>query len=603
MENQINKQEKIRNIRNFVIISHIDHGKSTLADRFLELTKTIPGREMRPQFLDSMDLEREKGITIKMHPCKMLYRAKDGKEYILNLIDTPGHIDFYYETSRALACVEGAILLVDAQKGIQAQTIFNLEMAKRQGLKIIGVVNKIDLADAEIEKTRNELAKILGTTEEEIFLISAKEGTNVKKLLESAIKEFPAPKENNGTETKALIFDSKYDSFSGVIAYVRIFQGSIKKGDKIYLLGQKVQAVAKEIGFFLPGLEETQVLFSGEVGYIKTNIKEPGLVMVGDTISLSQNASLLPGYKKSSPVIFLTVYPREANEFSALKESLEKLKLTDPSFTYQLESSSLGRGIRIGFLGSLQAEIILKRLRNEYNLDLISTAPQTIFKITTKNGKELVVSSPEKWPDASLISETLELFAGVEIVSPDKFFGQIFKLFKNREITITKTESISREKSIIFAEGPLREIISGSFYDKLKGVTEGYASFSFNLIGFRKAKLTKVDILLAGRKEEAFSRIVPTDKAYQEGRKIVNRLKEALPAQQFELVIQAAVGGKIIARENIRARRKDVTAKLYGGDVTRKKKLLEKQKRGKIKLKNKAKIKIPTQVYLEVFKV
>ncbi len=603
MENEGGEKNKIRN---FVIISHIDHGKSTLADRFLEITGTVSAGKMRAQFLDSMDLEREKGITIKMHPCKMNYNG-----FTLNLIDTPGHIDFSYETSRALACVEGAVLLVDAQKGIQAQTLFNLEMASAQGLKIIGAVNKIDIEEADSQRARKELAKVLNVSQEKISMVSAKKGTNVKNLLEKIIRLVPPPKNEKGVSVsksddshslKALIFDSKYDPFLGVIVYVRVFSGSVTKGDKIYFLGQKASSSVKEVGYFTPELKESASLRSGEIGYIKTSIKDPNLVRVGDTVAINESLTPLPGYRKPSPVIFLAIYPYDPNQFSLLRESLNKLKLTDPSFIYQPESSSLGRGFRIGFLGSLQAEIILRRLKNEYGLDLISTSPQTIFKIITKKGEEKIISSPNKWPDQSFIKETMELFAKIEIISPDKFFGKIFKVFEGKESIIKRVEPISFEKSIIFGEGPLREIIGGTFYEDLKGATEGYASFSFEITEFKKSDLVKMDILLAGKKEEAFSKIVPKGKAYQEGRKLIGKLKEALPSQQFELAIQAVVGGRVIARESIKARRKDVTAPLYGGDVTRKKKLLEKQKRGKMKLKSRANIRIPNEVYLKVFK-
>jgi len=592
-----NKESCLSRIRNFSIISHIDHGKSTLADRFLEITKTVSEEKIQPQHLDSMSLEREKGITIKMHPVRMNYRL-GGADYILNLIDTPGHIDFNYEISRALYCVEGAILLVDATKGIQAQTLFNLEEAKRQQLKIIGAVNKIDLPQSRIKETRRELAKILEQEEKDIFLISAKTGENVEKLLETIIEKVPPPKlsfkkESSEKEThflKALIFDSKYDSFSGVIAFVRIFQGEVKKGDSIYLMAQKIEAQVKEVGIFSPELNPKESLIPGEIGYIKTGIKEPGIVRVGDTITelkvkneklkvmgkVRTKVEPLPGYKEPQPVLFLSLYPEDSSQFDSLKLGLEKLKLTDPSLNFQLESKeALGRGFRIGFLGSLQAEIILRRINEEFGLNIISTSPQVVFKVLTKDGEEIDVSSPEKWPDPSKINE----------------------------VSIDSIESLGSDKAVLTGEAPLRKIITGKFYDDIKGKTQGYASFSFKQKGYKKSDLVKLDILIGGKKEDAFSKIVSKKEAYQEGKSILLKLKKFLPPQQFTLKLQAAIGGKIIASESIRALRKDVTAPLYGGDFTRKRKLLEIQKKGKKKLKEKAgKIKIPSRVFLEMIK-
>lgn len=603
-------------IRNFSIISHIDHGKSTLADRFLEITKTISVQNLKPQYLDSMSLEREKGITIKMHPVKMKYRYK-GEEYTLNLIDTPGHIDFNYEISRALYCVEGAILLVDATKGVQAQTLFNLEEAKRQNLKIIGAVNKIDLPQARVRETRRELAKILNQKEEEIFLISAKTGENVKELLEFVIENVPPPKElsfkitESGSLGCGLIFDSKYDSFSGVVAFVRLFQGVFNEGDNIYLVAQKIQAQVKEVGIFSPDLVPATLLRAGEIGYIKTGVKEPGIVRVGDTVvkfSASNfqfsNIQSLPGYKEPQPVLFLSLYPEDSSQFDALKLALEKLRLTDPSLNFQLESKeSLGRGFRIGFLGSLQAEIILRRINEEFNLEIVSTSPQVVFKVVTKNGEEIYVSSPEKWPDPAVIKETLEPQAVVEIITPSGFLNQVFKILNNYEVSIESIDSLSAEKVVLQGEAPLRKVITGKFYDDIKSKTQGYASFSFKQSGYKPADLIKLDILIAGKKEEAFSKIVARKEAYQEGKSILLKLKKFLPPQQFVLKLQAAIGSRIIASESIRALRKDVTAPLYGGDFTRKKKLLEIQKRGKKKLKERAgKIKIPSKVFLEMMK-
>jgi len=616
-------------IRNFVIISHVDHGKSTLADRFLDITGAVGRGKMQAQFLDSMDLEREKGITIKMHPIRLLYKQpqsqkskiksqNEGNEiYILNLIDTPGHIDFSYEISRALACCEGAVLLVDVKQGIQAQTLFNLEQAQKQGLVIIGCVNKVDLAsDEQIEASKKELADILGKKTSEILSVSGKTGQGVNDLLEKIISDMPSPVMSFEDGFKGLIFDSKYDSFSGVVAYVRVFDGEVKRGDKIDLLVGGWSSEVKEVGYFNPALIQSQTLKQGEIGYIKTGIKVPDKVRVGDTIVKlkTQNLKLkneeegnyrkpLQGYRDPQPVLFLSLYPSVADEFDMLKDALLKHKLNDPAFSFQIESQmALGRGFRCGFLGSLHAEITVGRLKNEFNLNLIATSPQVVFKAILKNGKTVEISSPAMYPDVSLIQETQEPWVSVEIITPNQYFNQLFRIFPVFEITLESTHSLTKDKSLLQAKAPLREIISGSFYEKLKSSTEGYASFSFEQIGYQKADLAKVDILVAGEKEEAFAKILTRDKAHSEIKKFLEKLKDALPAQQFALAIQASIGGKIIARETVSALRKDVTAKLYGGDVTRKKKLLEAQKKGKQKLKNRARVNIPAQVFLNILK-
>ena len=604
----------MENIRNFVIISHIDHGKSTLADRFLDITGAISKGKMQDQFLDSMDLEREKGITIKMHPVRLNYQLSN-TDYILNLIDTPGHIDFSYEISRALACVEGAVLLVDVKQGIQAQTLFNLEQAQKQGLTIIGCVNKIDLANEEqIKDSKKELGDILGKKTDEILAISGKTGQGVNELLGKIISDIPSPNDptpqpqaeewGRVADFQGLIFDSKYDSFSGVVAYVRVFQGEIKRGDKIDLLAGNYSSEVKEVGYFNPALIQSQVLKQGEIGYIKTGIKIPDKVKVGDTICFTKHhLKQLAGYREPQPVLFLSLYPSLADEFDMLKDALLKHKLNDPAFSFQIESQmALGRGFRCGFLGSLHAEITVGRLKNEFGLNLIATSPQVIFKAFLKNGKTIDVSSPALWPDVSLIQETQEPWVEVEIITPNQYFNQLFRMFPAFEITLESTHSLTKEKSFLAAKAPLREIISGSFYERLKSSTEGYASFSFKQIGYQKAELVKVDVLVAGEKEEAFAKILTKEKAFSEIKKFLEKLKEVLPPQQFALSLQASIGGKIIARETISALRKDVTAKLYGGDVTRKKKLLEAQKKGKQKLKNRARVNIPAQVFLDILK-
>ncbi|MEK7103892.1 MAG: translation elongation factor 4, partial [Patescibacteria group bacterium] len=566
------------------------------------------------QFLDSMDLEREKGITIKMHPVRLNYQLSN-TDYILNLIDTPGHIDFSYEISRALACVEGAVLLVDVKQGIQAQTLFNLEQAQKQGLTIIGCVNKIDLANEEqIKDSKKELGDILGKKTDEILAISGKTGQGVNELLGKIISDIPSPNDptpqpqaeewGRVADFQGLIFDSKYDSFSGVVAYVRVFQGEIKRGDKIDLLAGNYSSEVKEVGYFNPALIQSQVLKQGEIGYIKTGIKIPDKVKVGDTICFTKHhLKQLAGYREPQPVLFLSLYPSLADEFDMLKDALLKHKLNDPAFSFQIESQmALGRGFRCGFLGSLHAEITVGRLKNEFGLNLIATSPQVIFKAFLKNGKTIDVSSPALWPDVSLIQETQEPWVEVEIITPNQYFNQLFRMFPAFEITLESTHSLTKEKSFLAAKAPLREIISGSFYERLKSSTEGYASFSFKQIGYQKAELVKVDVLVAGEKEEAFAKILTKEKAFSEIKKFLEKLKEVLPPQQFALSLQASIGGKIIARETISALRKDVTAKLYGGDVTRKKKLLEAQKKGKQKLKNRARVNIPAQVFLDILK-
>lgn len=627
--------------KNFSIIAHISHGKSTLADRFLELTKTISQKAMRAQYLDSMPLEREKGITIKMHPVRLVWKIPNqaetlnpksetlnslgfrnsnlgfaGSEYILNLIDTPGHIDFCYETSRALACVEGAVLLVDVMKGIQAQTLFNLQQAREQDLKIIGAVNKIDLAtEAQIIKTKRELADVLSVPEKEIFAISAKDGTNVEAFLKAIIERIPPPRikvrpsGDLGLTLKALVFDSKYDLFSGVIAYVRVFEGEIKRGDKIYLIAQDQPTEVKEVGYFSPQLKPCSGLKAGEIGYIKTGVKTASKVKVGDTIIKAlpvgnkAKAYPLPGYREPQPVLFLSLYPHNADDFERLKEGLEKLKLNDPALGFQPESKmALGRGFRTGFLGSLHAEITIRRLKAEFGLDLIATSPQVIFKVLTQNKKEIFVSSPALWPSPDQLLETQEPWVELEIVTPNTYFNAVFKILKNFSASLKETKYLGQEKSILLAEVPLREIVSGNFYDRLKSSTQGYASFNFKPIGFRQSPLVKMNILIAGVPEESLSRIVPRDKTFSEGKKFLQKLKEVLPPQQFAVSLQAAVYGKIIARETIRALRKDVTAPLYGGDVTRKRKLLDAQKKGKKKLKEKGRVHIPAETFLEILK-
>jgi GTP-binding protein LepA len=558
---------------------------------------------MKPQYLDMMELEREKGITIKMQPVRMEYEH-NGQKYILNLIDTPGHVDFSYEVSRSLEAVEGAILLVDASKGIQAQTLANLDLVKKQNLVIIPAVNKIDMAQAETEKTIDEVATLLEIDKKDILKISGKLGTNVDKILDSVIFKVPSPEINMEAPFRALIFDSVYDSYKGVIAFVRVIDGKIKNGQKIRLLAAKTKSEAREIGYFKPQLVKQDELLSGEIGYVATGIKEPGLVRTGDTIALDdgQKVEPLPGYKEASPMVFASFYPENPDDFAILKDALGKLKLTDPALVYEQETKeALGRGFRCGFLGTLHTEIISERLSREFNLELVISTPSVVYKVIDSKGNEELIYSATDWPDQSNIKESQEPWVDLEIITPVEFIGGISEILKGLRTSYIDTKYISFNRAILIYEAPLAEIIT-NFYDKLKGVSKGYASMNYKVIGYRKSNLVKMEILIAGVKEEAFSKIVPNEKSFQEGKNLVVKLKENLPSQQFSVALQAIVGGKIIARETMKSRMKDVTGYLYGGDYSRKRKLLEKQKKGKKLLKEKGVVRVPTKVFLEVFR-
>lgn len=591
------------NTRNFLITAHIDHGKSTLADRFLELTGTVDKRKMQPQYLDMMDLERERGITIKMQPVRMEY-----KEYVLNLIDTPGHVDFSYEVSRSLAAVEGAILLVDATQGIQAQTLANLDLAKKQNLVIIPVVNKIDMPQAKTEETTEDLAKLLNVDRGEVLKISAKYNTNVAQVLGAVITKVPSPKGDEKKPLRALIFDSEYDHYKGVVAYVRVVDGEIGRGERILLMKTQTEGEVKELGYFKPEFSSQEKLSAGEIGYIATGIKEPGKVRVGDTIVISNvkcrmsNVEPLPGYQESKPVVFASFYLENPDDYDLLKEALAELKLSDASLTFEPEfKEALGRGFRCGFLGSLHAEIISERLRREFNLNLVISSPSVIYKIGDKKGKGCFIYSVSGWPDESKIESIEEPYAKLELITPTVYLGRILEILENLGGKHLSTRTFGTDRLLLIYEAPLREVIVG-LYDKIKGATQGYASMNYEILDYRPADLIKLDVLIHGRKEEAFSKIVPRERAYQEGSAAVKKLKELLPAQLFSVALQAAVGGKIIARETIRAKGKDVIAPLYGGDYTRKRKLLEIQKKGKQELKEKGRVRIPAKVFLEMFK-
>jgi len=590
----------MENIRNFVILAHVNHGKSTLADRFLEITKTIEKRKMREQFLDRMDLEREKGITIKLQPCRMEYQG-----FILNLIDTPGHVDFSYEVSRSLAAVEGAILLVDAGKGIQAQTLANLELAKKQNLVIVPVVNKIDLAQAKIEETVEEIANLLGIGREEVFLISAKYGLNIDQVLRAVIEKIPAPK-NSPLVTRgfrALVFDSQYDFYKGVIAFVRVFDGEVKKDQGLYLIQSRTKAEAKEVGIFKPELISTGALKAGEIGYIATGIKEPEKVRAGDTLcKRSLTIESLPGYQEPKSMVFASFYPEKA-AYELLKNGLAKLKLSDASLFFEPETKdSLGRGFRCGFLGSLHAEIISERLRREFGLDLIISSPSVAYKIIDKKKRTYFVCSASDWPGQEQIQETEEPWVRLEIITPIDFFGPVSELLKNLGGNYVATKHFSHNRLFLIYEIPFKSIIIG-FYDKLKSQSHGFASMNYHDLGYRKADLVRLEILVAGKKQEAFSKIVSSKDAYQQGKKIVEKLKKVLPVQLFSVPLQAVVSGKIIARETLSSRGKDVIAGLYGGDYSRKRKVLERQKKGKKALKQKGEVRIPQKVFLQMFQI
>ena len=605
----------MRNIRNFAIIAHIDHGKSTLADRFLELTATIDKRKMKEQFLDQMDLERERGITIKMQPVKMRYRF-NGSEYILNLIDTPGHVDFNYEVSRSLAAVEGAILLVDATQGIQAQTIGNFQLAKKQNLVIIPAINKIDLPNAQIKEVEKEIMSLCGVQPQEIYKVSAKTGEGVEKLLEAIIEKIPAPQSEENKPLRALVFDSLYDEHKGVISYVRIVDGSVKEGDYGFLMASQTVFKISEVGIFKPWLEKTNELRAGDIGYIVTGLKEPIKVRVGDTITIIPSSKIksknfdfifeqikpLPGYQEPEPMVFASVYPSSSDDINLLKNAILKLKLNDPSLVYKTEFFSiLGQGFCLGFLGLLHLEIVKERLEREYRVDVIFTTPSVNYKVILKDKSEKDVYRASDMPDFDKILKILEPWVRLEIVTPPKFLGAVMQLKDRHRLNYLTTEYLGNIMILIF-EAPLSEIIV-NFYDKLKSATEGYASMNYEFLEYREGDLVKLEILLAGEKEDSLAKIVHRSFALEEGRGMVEKLKSVLPRQNFTVAIQAMVENQIIARENLPALKKDVTGYLYGGDRTRKMKLWKKQKEGKKRLKERGRVHLSTKTYLDLLKM
>ena len=597
--------KEINKIRNFSIIAHIDHGKSTLADRLLEATSSVSKRGFKDQILDNMELERERGITIKSHPVRMEYQAEDGQVYELNLIDTPGHVDFSYEVSRSLAACEGALLLVDAAQGVQAQTIANAKLAMKQDLTIIPIINKIDLPASNVELCYEQLEETLAIPREEAILASAKDGRGIKEILEAVIKVIPAPKINkNLTGTNALIFDSTYDPYRGVINYVKIASGSLKKGSKIRLFTNSIQSEVKEVGYFKLGMEPAEELKVGSVGYIIANIKSPADTKIGDTITRMDDLSKepLPGFKEIRPMVFSGIYPIDTADYEQLKLSMAKLQLNDAAFVYQAESSvALGFGFRCGFLGLLHMEIIQERLRREYNMNIIATYPSVIYHVYLKDGSMLNVDNPVHLPETTRIDRIEEPIILASIMSPNLYIGDIMNLVMSKRGLCTCTESVDSDHVLITATLPLHEILL-DFYDKLKSVTRGYGSMDYEPHGYKRDAMVKLDILVHGEPVDAFSSIVHKDLAEIRGRQIAERLKDAIPQQMFQVPIQAAVGGKIIARETIRQMRKNVIAKCYGGDITRKRKLLEKQKEGKKKMKQIGKVNIPQEAFVKILK-
>ena len=593
-------------IRNFSIVAHIDHGKSTLADRILELTKSVPLREMENQLLDNMDLERERGITIKAHAVTLVYTAQNGEDYIFNLIDTPGHVDFNYEVSRSLAACEGAVLVVDASQGIEAQTLANTYLAVDAGLEIVPVVNKIDLPSADPERVCKEIEDVIGIPAMDAPRISAKTGENVGEVLERIVSDIPAPGGDETAPLQALIFDSYYDSYRGVIVYVRIKDGTVKPGDVIRMMATGGEFTVVECGFLrATNLEPAQALQAGEVGYIAASIKDVRQARVGDTVTLADRpaAEPLEGYRAVQPMVFCGIYPADGAHYTDLRDALEKLQLNDASLTFEPETSvALGFGFRCGFLGLLHMEIIQERLEREYDLDLITTAPSVVYKLTLTDGSVITIDNPTNYPDPTLIQSAEEPICNAHIYSPSEYVGNIMELCQERRGVFKDMKYLDTDRVDIHYELPLNEIVY-DFFDALKSRTRGYASFDYELMGYQPSKLVKLDIMLNGEIVDALSFIIHADKAYPRARKMAEKLKEKIPRQLFEVPIQACIGGKIIARETVKALRKDVLAKCYGGDITRKKKLLEKQKEGKKRMRQLGTVEVPQEAFMSVLKL
>ncbi len=590
--------------RNFSIIAHIDHGKTTLSDRLLEYTHTISDREKQDQLLDAMDLEREKGITIKSHPVTMHYKAKDGRIYELNLLDTPGHVDFSYEVSRSLAACEGAILIVDAAQGVEAQTLANMHLALEQNLEIVPVINKIDLPGANLPKVYRQLEDIICIPREEAIQASAKMGVGIEEILEAVVARIPAPPEDEDGLLRALVFDSVYDSYRGVVSYVRIISGEVKRGMKVRLFAADETYEVKEVGVFTPKMQSADSLKTGDVGYIIANMKSASDVKIGDTYTdaIRPCPEPLPGFREIRPMVFSGIYPVDSSDFEALKAAMAKLRINDAAFTFSAESSvALGFGFRCGFLGLLHMEIIQERLRREFNMDVISTYPSVIYEVTKTDGTELLVDNPGELPEPQEIKEIREPMVRIFIMVPGDYIGDVMQLVLEKRGTVDHTETIDETRVMVTCIVPLAEILV-DFNDKLKSMTRGYGSMDYEHQGYQAAHLIRMDMMIAGEPVDAFSMIVHRDKAESRGRELALKLKEVIPRQLFTVAIQACIGGKIIARESISPMRKNVTAKCYGGDVTRKRKLLEKQKEGKKRMKAIGRVNIPQEAFIRVLK-
>ena len=599
-------RDYLSEIRNFCIIAHIDHGKSTLADRILEHTSTVAQRDMEEQLLDNMELERERGITIKARAVRLNYKAQDGNTYVFNLIDTPGHVDFNYEVSRSLNACEGAILIVDASQGIEAQTLANTYLAIEQDLEVVPVINKIDLPSAHPEEVKEEIEDVIGIPADDAPLISAKMGINIEAVMEQVVKCVPPPKGDPDAPLKALIFDSYYDSYKGVIVYVRVKEGTLKVGDKIRMMATKAEFQVVELGYMgATSLMPAKELKAGEVGYIAASIKSIGDTKVGDTVTLAEipAAEPLAGYRSVNPMVFSGIYPADGAKYGDLRDALERLQLNDASLTFEPETSiALGFGFRCGFLGLLHMDIIQERLEREYNLDLITTAPSVIYKIDKNNGETVFIDNPTNYPDPSEIMQAYEPMVEVHVFSPSDYVGNIMELCQERRGIFKDMKYLDQTRVDLHYELPLNEIVY-DFFDALKSRTKGYASYDYEMLGFFPSKLVKLDIMLNGEVVDALSFIVHADKAYGRARKIAEKLKDHIPRQLFEVPIQAAIGGKIIARETVKAMRKDVLAKCYGGDITRKKKLLEKQKEGKKRMRQLGTVEVPQEAFMAVLKL
>ena len=597
--------DRSKYIRNFCIIAHIDHGKSTLADRLLDSTGTISKRDMQEQILDSMDLERERGITIKSKAVRMFYEAEDGAEYIYNLIDTPGHVDFTYEVSRSLNACEGAILVVDATQGIEAQTLANVYLALEQNLEILPVINKIDLPSADVEGTIREIEDVIGLPAQDAPQISAKEGINIDQVLRMIAQSVPAPGGSSDAPLQALIFDSCYDNYQGALSFVRIKNGSVRSGDRIRMMSTGAEFDVVQVGVFSPGYQPVEVLRAGDVGYIAASIKNVTQTKVGDTITrVDQPAeSPLPGYKDVQPMVFCGIYPADGSEYEDLKEALEKLQLNDAALLFEPETSAaLGFGFRCGFLGMLHMEIVQERLEREFDFDLVTTAPSVIYHITKIDGSEITLDNPADMPKPEEIAKMAEPIVRADIMTPPEYIGAIMELCQEKRGVYINMKYIEEKRAVLEYHMPLNEIIY-DFFDALKSRTRGYASLDYEVIGYEESELVKLDILLNGDMCDAMSVIVHKDKAYARGRAIAEKLKDVIPRQLFEIPIQAAIGGKVIARETVKAMRKDVLAKCYGGDITRKKKLLEKQKEGKKRMRQVGTVEVPSEAFMAVLRI